>query len=153
MQTPQPETFRETQTPSWPVSVLGLLLLLQAVGLFDLGLYFFSGGLGLERSLIVERFVAEPVNALAMGVVFMPLSLLALLSGISFLGMWRIAWLMAMLVQGLSLLTALVLYFNQKPGYVYVIMLYSIFMVIYLNYFEFYAASSLISGLEEEDEA
>jgi hypothetical protein len=133
--------------------VLGLLLLLQAVGLFDLGLYFFSGGLGLERSLIVERFVAEPVNALAMGVVFMPLSLLALLSGISFLGMWRIAWLMAMLVQGLSLLTALVLYFNQKPGYVYVIMLYSIFMVIYLNYFEFYAASSLISGLEEEDEA
>jgi hypothetical protein len=67
--------------------------------------------------------------------------------------MWRIAWLMAMLVQGLSLLTALVLYFNQKPGYVYVIMLYSIFMVIYLNYFEFYAASSLISGLEEEDEA
>jgi hypothetical protein len=142
-----------SRTPSWPVSVLGLLLLLQAVCLFDLGLYFFSGGLGLERSLIVERFVAEPVNALAMGVVFIPLSLLALLSGISFLGMWRIAWLMAMLVQGLSLLTALVLYFNQKPGYVYVIMLYSIFMVIYLNYFEFYAASSLISGLEEEDEA
>ncbi|MBI1882183.1 MAG: hypothetical protein HYR94_28755 [Chloroflexi bacterium] len=144
---------REIQIRPWPVSVLGLLLLLQAVGLFDLGLFFFTGGLGLERSLIVERLIAEPVNALAMGVVFIPLSLLALLAAIGFFWVWRMAWLMAMLLQGLSLLTALVLYFNQKPGYVYVIMLYSIFMVVYLNYFETYTTSPLTSGLEEEDES
>jgi hypothetical protein len=138
---------------SGPVTVLGLLLLLQAVGLFDLGLFFFTRGLGLRRSLIVEMLITEPINALAMGIIFIPLALLALLAALGFFRLWRAAWMMAMLTQGLSLLTALLLYFNQRPGYVYVIMLYSIFLVIYLHTAEisttFEPAATLV---EEEDE-
>ncbi len=140
---------------SGPVTVLGLLLLLQAVSLFDLGLFFFTRGLGLRRSLIVERLIAEPINALAMGIIFIPLALLALLAAIGFFRLWRASWIMAMLTQGLSLFTALLLYFNQRPGYVYIIMLYSIFLVIYLNTAEistpFEPAATLTE--EEEDEA
>jgi len=35
----------------------------------------------------------------------------------------------------LTLLIALILYFTAKPFYVYILMLYSIFMVLYLNYY------------------
>lgn len=133
------------------VSILGLLLLLQAAGLFDLGLFFFTRGLGLKRSLIVEAFITAPINSLAMSVVFIPLSLLAFLAAIGFFRLWRAAWLMAMLLQGLSLLAALFLYFNQRPGYVYIIMLYSILMVLYLNYFETYATLPPAASLEEEN--
>lgn len=150
----QPAPNDSTAKPrSGPVTVLGLLLLLQAVGLFDLGLFFFTRGLGLRRSLIVEMLITEPINALAMGIIFIPLALLALLAALGFFRLWRAAWIMAMLTQGLSLLTALLLYFNQRPGYVYVIMLYSIFLVIYLHTAEvstaFEPAATLI---EEEDE-
>jgi hypothetical protein len=134
------------------VTILGLLLLLQAVGLFDFGLFFFTRGFGLKRNLIVELLIAEPVNALAMSIIFIPLSLLALLAAVGFFRLWRAAWVMAMLTQGLSLLTALVLYFNQQPGYVYISMLFSIFMVIYLNTSEVYAAFALSPSLEEEDD-
>ena len=142
----------EFKTKPWPVSVLSLLLLLQAGGFFDLGLFFFTSGLGLTHSLVMEALLAEPINTLAEGVVFIPLSMLALLAAIGFARLWRTAWLLAMLLQGLSLLTALVLYFNQQPGYVYIIMLYSILMVIYLNYFEVYATFQPASILEEEPE-
>jgi hypothetical protein len=95
---------------------------------------------------------AEPVDSLAGGFVFLPLGLLALLAGIGFLRLWRTAWLMAMLLQGLSLVTALVLYFNHKPVYVYVLMVYSILIVVYLNYSEVYATFQPASILEEEEE-
>ncbi len=143
---------QETKTRPGAVTILGLLLLLQAVGLFDLGLFFFSRGLGLRRSLIVENLITAPVNTLAMGVIFIPLSVLGLLAAIGFFRLWRMAWIIAMLGQGLSLLTALVLYFDQRPHYVYIIMLYSIFMVIYLNYSEIYALFEPSSSFEEEDE-
>lgn len=139
------------KTRPWVVSILGLLLLLQAAGLFDLGLLFFTRGLGLKHSLVVEAFVTEPVNSLAMGIVFIPLSLLALLAAVGFFRMWRAAWLMAMLLQGLSLLAALMLYFNQRPAYVYVIMLYGILMVLYLNYFETSTPVPPAASLEEEN--
>src|SRR5262245_50400654 len=87
-----PPAVPPSPTRPWPASVLALLLLLQAVGLFDLGLFFFSGGLGVERSLLVERLIAEPINALAMGIVFIPLALLALLAAIGFFRLWRTAW-------------------------------------------------------------
>jgi hypothetical protein len=147
----QTQTRLKTKTRPWLVSILGLLLLLQAAGLFDLGLFFFTRGLGLNRSLIVEAFITVPINSLALGVVFIPLALLALLAAIGFFRLWRAAWLMAMLLQGLCLLAALVLYFNQRPGYVYIIMLYSILMVLYLNYFEMSTTLPPAASLEEEN--
>jgi hypothetical protein len=147
---PAPAT-QETKTRPGAVSILGLLLLLEAGGFFDLGLFFFTGGLGPTRSLVMETLLTEPIYTLAEGIIFLPLSLLSLLAAVGFFRLWRAAWVMAMLVQGLSLLTALVLYFNQQPDYVYMIMLYSIFLVVYLNTFEVQTAFEPIASLEEEE--
>lgn len=143
---------QESKSRPRPITILALLLFLQAMGLFDLGLFFFTG-LGIKGSVIMTVLLAEPVNTLTMGLVFVSLALLAFLAGVGFLRLWRTAWLMAMLLQGLCLLTALLLYFNQRPGFVYFLMLYSVIMVIYLNYSEVYATFQPTSILEEEDEA
>jgi hypothetical protein len=142
---------QESKNRPRPITILALLLFLQAVGLFDLGLFFFTG-LGIKGSLLVAALLAEPVNTLAMGLVFVPLALLALLAGVGFLRLWRTAWVMAMLLQGLCLLAALILYFNERPPYIYFLMLYSIVMVVYLNYSEVYATFQPTSILEEEEE-
>jgi hypothetical protein len=147
---PAPAT-QETKIRPGAVSILGLLLLLEAGGFFDLGLFFFTGGLGPTRSLVMETLLTEPIYTLAEGIIFLPLSLLSLLAAVGFFRLWRAGWVMAMLVQGLSLLTALVLYFNQQPDYVYMIMLYSIFLVVYLNTFEVQTAFEPIASLEEEE--
>jgi len=49
----------------------------------------------------------------------------------------------------LCLLTALLLYFDYTPAYVYILMLYSIVMVVYLNYSEVYATFQPASILEK----
>jgi uncharacterized membrane protein len=48
----------------------------------------------------------------------------------------RNAWFIAVAVQGLSLLGALVQYVRSRPPYVFLLMAYCIFMVIYLHYYE-----------------
>ena len=39
-----------------------------------------------------------------------------------------------MFVQGASLLLTLIFYFIGKPPHIFIIMIYAIFMVLYLNY-------------------
>ena len=134
-----------------PVTVLGLLLLLQAVGLFGLGVFYFVR-LYWQHALTRAVLLAELFDQLLISLAFLPLALLALLAAIGFLRLWRNAWRNAMLLQGLSLWVALVLYFSRKPGYVYMVMLYGIFMVIYLNYADVYATFQTRSGQEEEEE-
>jgi len=143
--------FQENRGRPRPITILTLLLFLQAVGLFDFGLFFFNG-LGIRYTLMMTTLLAEPVNTLIRGLVFGSLGLLALLAGIGFLRLWRTAWVVAMFLQGLCLVTALILYFDHKPAYVYLLMGYSILMVIYLNYSEVYATFQPISVLEEEEE-
>lgn len=148
----------------WPVTAIGLLMLLQAAGLFFLGLLHLGAAYLVELGLLdqvlernTELLEKLPIRARALiapmlGVVnedvllsvpqggltslsllFIALSALAVLGVIGFLRMWRNAWMNAMLVQGLGLLIALTLYFNGRPGYVYLLMLFSVFLVFYLN--------------------
>ncbi|HEX6383665.1 MAG TPA: hypothetical protein VF177_03245, partial [Anaerolineae bacterium] len=53
-----------------------------------------------------------------------------------FFGLWRNAWLNATLVQGLTLLVALVMYAHAQGErfYVFLMMVYGIFMVVYLHH-------------------
>jgi hypothetical protein len=134
-------TSNRPRRRTWPVTAVGLLLLLQAAGLFGLGAIHFAAvylldslGQVLELSAM-EQFLGM-IEGVAMSIIFIPLSLLAILAAIGFLRLWRNAWTNAMLLQGLTLLIALILYFTGKPFYVYILMLYSIFMVLYLNYYE-----------------
>ena len=132
-------TCSEPRKRPWPVTAVGLLLLLQAVGLFVCGAVYFATVYLLDlwaplSALSAEELILGVVNKVVMSIVFIPLSLLAILAAIGFLRLWRNAWTNAMLLQGLTLLVALFLYFSGKPWYVYLQMLYGIFMVLYLNY-------------------
>lgn len=154
---------------TWPVAAIGLLLLLQAIGLLALSVVHFGAAylaqVGLLEQLLeqsaeeqllsllptsVKMWVIASLGAVneellskmtettfvSIGLLFIVLSTMAILAAISFLRTEQNAWTAAMLVQGLNLLMALLLYFRGKPWYVYVMMLYSVPIVLYLNYHE-----------------
>ena len=79
---------------------------------------------------------SSAVSSIVMGVVFVSLSVLAILAAIGFLRLRRAAWTVALLVQGSALLIALILYFREKPWYAYILMLCGIFIVLYLNTYD-----------------
>jgi hypothetical protein len=132
------EPDRPRRLRPWPVTVLGLLLVGQAVGLFIVALLNLVGPI-FTWAMLVEAVSTNDLNAL-IGLLLVCLACFAALSGFGFWRMWGHAWLHAMLLQGLCLLFALILYFWQKPGFVYLMMVYAIFMVLYLNYYEVRAA-------------
>lgn len=120
----------------WPVTALGLLLLFQAVALLGIGtLQLLNASLKLGITLDT---VAEELPHALRGIFFVALGVLALLVAVNFFQLRRAAWLSAMLVQGLNLLLALGIYLRDHPGgrvhYCYLMMLYGLLMVVYLNY-------------------
>jgi hypothetical protein len=147
----------------WPVTAVGLLLLLEALflaGIFpalvvlefsklpggQLGLLFPAGGgiaplhvyfSGLGEFLLTVQFasvsVAIPAR-ITTSAIFGLLSPLLLVTGIAFLNQWRRAWMLAVFLQALFLSLALIFYFNLRHGYVYLVMLYSSYLVFYLNH-------------------
>jgi hypothetical protein len=158
---PTPEKRRKRP---WPVTAVGWLILLQGVGLFDLGLLHVGAAYlaeqvlaGSARAQLLNLF-PEPVGAwlatlvesvdeellvrategrfVSVGLIFVTLSVAAILAGFGLLRLRRSAWISAMLAQGLSLLIALILYFTSKPLYVYAMMLCGILVVLYLNYYD-----------------
>jgi hypothetical protein len=148
----------EPRKRTWPVTAVGLLLLLQATGLFGLGAIYFARVYLLDlwapmSSLSTEELFTVVVNEVFMSIIFIPLSLLAVLVAISFLRLRRNAWTNAMLLQGFTLLIALILYFTGKPFYVYILMLYGIFMVLYLNYYEVQVPFRSKPVIENREEA
>lgn len=152
------QTSNRSKKRPWPVTAVGLLLLLQAVGLFGLGAIHFGTVYLLDlwaptSALSIEELLLGVVNKIVMSVVFIPLSLLTALAAAGFLRVRRNAWTNAMLLQGLTLLVALILYFTAKPFYVYTLMLYSIFMVLYLNYHDVQMAFRPKPAIEGQEEA
>ena len=133
-------------TRSWPVRANGLLLVLQAAGLAGIGAYDiyqvdwqeiqqqieFEATLSPELSEAAEQAI---VVALILG---LP-AILALLAALGFFFLFRVGWLLAMIVQALALLACLLLYgewetvLYQEPVFIYPVMLYCILMVLYLN--------------------
>jgi hypothetical protein len=130
----------------WPVTALALFLLLQAAGL--VGLAAFKLILPDPES---GDLTADFGNIL--GILYMLLAWLALFSAAGFFRLWLNSWLMAMFLQGLCLIIALLLYFQSRPDYVYGIMIYAVFMVVYLNHYEvrdvFHTRKLLMADPEE----
>ena len=112
------------------VKLIGLLLILEVIGLVAIGGFEFFQvhwkGLNLEGSRHNDVEIA--VYAL-----FIPSGILTLMSAFSFLFMRRRGWLLAAIAQGLSLAVCLWLYSLFQPGYVYPIMGYCVLMILYLN--------------------
>ena len=114
-----------------PIRAIGLLLILEVVGLLALGAYEFTR-VDWQR-INPEVLPSQYVREVAAFAVFAPSAVLTLLSGLSFLLLRRRGWLLAAIAQGLCLAACLWLYTLFQPGYVYPIMAYCIVMILYLN--------------------
>jgi hypothetical protein len=114
-----------------PVRAIGLLLILEVVGLVALGVYEFAQVDW--RRIGPETPPSRAVIEAAAFALFAPPAVLTLLSGLSFLLLRRRGWLLAAIAQGLSLAACLWLYTLFQPFYVYPVMAYCILMVLYLN--------------------
>jgi hypothetical protein len=122
----------------WPVTANAWLLLLEAVGFVALGALYL-GPLGAQWPLTPEVWAAERIAVLT-GLLFALVAVLSLSAAFGFFRLVPGAWTNAVMVQGGTLLLALVLYFRGRPAYVYGMMLYGIFMVIYLHQADVQAA-------------
>ena len=133
-------------TRSWPVRANALLLVLQAAGLGGIGAYNVYGvewqqvQQQLETDATLSQRLTETVEQAVVIVLILGIpAALALLAAFGFLFLFRMGWLLAMIVQSLTLLACLLLYTEweeilyQEPVFVYPVMLYCIVMVLYLN--------------------
>ena len=127
-------------TRSWPVRVASLLLLLEAAGLVAVHVINLSrldwNSLLAATGDAVPHLPEANLLALAVSLLFLPSVFLAVLAAVGLFFIWRTGWLLAMLTQGLTLAICLSLYFQEKPGVIYPIMLFCILMVLNLNSFE-----------------
>jgi hypothetical protein len=112
------------------VRVIGVLLILEVIGLVLLGGYEF---LQVDWRGIDLRTLRSQALEAAVFALFVPSAVLTLLSALSFLFLYRRGWLLAAIAQGLSLAVCLWLYSWFQPGYVYPIMAYCVLMILYLN--------------------
>jgi hypothetical protein len=110
--------------------VIGVLLILEVIGLVVLGGYEFLQVYWRGSEL---RSPQHQVVEVAVFALFIPSAVLTLLSALSFLFLQNRGWLLAAIGQGLSLAVCLWLYSLFQPGYVYPIMAYCILMILYLN--------------------
>ena len=115
-----------------PVRLVGVLLVLQAVGLSGLVAYYGFLRIDLRRlgSWVELR---QSMEVAVVGGVFLPAAILAAVAAVGFLFLRRKGWLLAAIAQTVSLGACLMLYSELQPGFVYPVMLYSIVMVLYLN--------------------
>jgi hypothetical protein len=148
------EHVKPDKTSSRPIRAVGLLLILQAIGLVGLMTYGLlqvdwqqvgfdwqqQEGLVLEihpgSSQEEEESELEAARAIGAAILFLPSIVLVILGALGFLLFSRRGWLLASLAQTLSLGACMELYYGsfwENPPFVYPIMLYCILMILYLN--------------------
>ena len=113
-----------------PIRVIGVLLLIEVVGLAGLGAYEFAR---VDWRRIHIGDLSQPTTVALSLLLFVPLGVLALLSALSFLLLRRRGWLLAAISQGSILAICLWLYTTLQPLYIYPVMVYSIVLALYLN--------------------
>lgn len=123
----------------WSIRALAWLLLLQAIILFGGGIYHSIQAQILPRfghlsQLTMAKVLIGLASSVIFGWILIPLAILVFMAAIGFFRNWQIAWLNAMLSQGLILTISLRLYFSGTPDYV--AMVSSTLLVIYLNYID-----------------
>jgi hypothetical protein len=114
-----------------PIRVVGLLLILQVIGLAGLAAYELVR-IDLHQ-LRPEVPSSQQVLEVLAFVLFVPSAIMTLISALSFLLLRRTGWILAAIGQGLSLAICLWLYSQFQPWYVYPIMAYCTLMILYLN--------------------
>lgn len=119
-----------------PVWIVGMLLVVQALGLGGLVVYQVSvaGAGGLDLSETISGLLAGGVEGRAapVAVLFLPPAVLMLVAGAWFL-LRRRGWVVASVAQGLCIGACLLLYSGSAPTFVYPVMAYCVLAVMYLN--------------------
>lgn len=117
------------ETRRRPIRLIGLLLLLQAIGLTGIGAYELTR---VDWQWVGTEAMSQQASRAA-PFLFAPPAVLTLLSALSFLLLRRRGWLLAAIGQGMNLAVCLWLYSESKPIYIYPTMVYCILMILYLN--------------------
>lgn len=130
----------------WSVTALGFLLLAEAIALVSIG------------SFRTFEIVRTPESVWQIGMVGSPLfvvlevllAVLTFIAAVGFFRLWRVAWLFAMLVQGIVLYFLLRLHFGGQitEAIDYAVMGFAVFIVLYLNYHEVQALFRFEAGEE-----
>ena len=133
--TPQPTPLPRVR--AWQIRAISLLLLFQAIGFLGISLYLFRS-LDWEREWSDVALSAAALEIASFIIFFVPLAAVTIFTTIGFFFRWRVTWLMAMVEQGLSLFGCLIIYLTfesalNDANFIYLIMFYSIVMVLYLN--------------------
>jgi len=124
--------------PPGIITFVSLLIVVEAAGLIGGGLvYLFARGPGLNFT--PDDLITQSPRLLASSL-FIVLGMTAGVMAVGCAHLHPRAWLGAVGVQGLVLLTALLLYLVRQPWYDYLVMAYSIFLVIYLHHTDVQAA-------------
>ena len=124
--------------------LLGVLLILQVVGMVGIGIWLFStidwdriltfadGQTHLEGDLpkSLERQLEQAVLYV---IYFLAPAILLLLAGLGFVLLRRRGWMLASVAQAISLLVCLFFYTDPRPWFAYPIIAYCILMILYLN--------------------
>jgi hypothetical protein len=123
-----------------PVRIVGLLLLIQSLGLAGLVSYWLV--VVSQRGLFASLAPSEVVEGLLSGggegvvtpvaVLFVPPAALMFVSGVWFL-LRRGGWVVASVSQGLCIGACLLLYLGSAPVFIYPIMAYCVLAILYLN--------------------
>jgi len=138
------------KTSTRPIRAIGLLLILQAIGLVGIATFDLwqvdwqqvqlefspqpQEGLEITLDSPQEQEVGlEAGRAIEVAIRFLPSVVLAILGALGFLFFSHRGWLLAALAQTLSLWACLQLYYEWNPGFIYPVMLYCGLMVLYLN--------------------
>ena len=124
--------------------LLGVLLILQVVGMVGIGIWLFStidwdriltfadGQTHLEGDLpkSLERQLEQ---AVLYAIYFLAPAILLLLAGLGFVLLRRRGWMLASVAQAICLLVCLFFYTDPRPWFAYTIIAYCILMILYLN--------------------
>ena len=139
---PTVEIITPPKKRTWLVRIVTLLLILQGVILASICYYLITQqpwqNIALDpidqRIFTQEERLTEGQSAaIEIVVFFLPLAGLVLLSALLFFFMLQLGWVLAMLMQGLTLAACLNFYLNDGPGLIYPVMGYAILMILYLN--------------------
>ncbi|GEM_PF-1371964 len=145
----QAETSQAAPLPEegshWQIRAVGLLLLLQALGLVGAAVFTSAQidwlaetaplSMEMPQDQILTLLSSRAMDTLVVSGFYLFGAALAGAAGIGFFFLWRLGWLLAIFTQGMVLLVSLLFYFRWKPPVVYPVLLYSIILVLYLNSF------------------
>ena len=133
--------IEEPVKTSRSVTLAGIFLFLQGLIFLLLGILFYTTMPVLDWMSPIFLFSPDEIGffsryARETGLILISLGVSLAVITLMFFRRWRSGWIMGLLVQGIILGASLIHYFRQDSFFIYPFMVYSIYLVINLNFYE-----------------